>query len=155
MYLWDSPGSPYSGCMSIETLDYSALVAGATAEPSNIGWLFHATSQESLGQILEEGLRGPCYLARRDIADYYAEVVGDEGKTPVVLAISLSSIDYKDFEPDSPGIAEPLTFTLGMSEDEVHEAWEDSQKRWEDSLALVGSLRCRRGIPPGAIRCLA
>ena len=124
----------------------------ATTEPTDDGWLFHATSRDRLEAILREGLNPVCYLARMEVAKYYAETVEDEGEVPVLLAVSVTALELVRLEADLPGIQEPLTYTLKMTEEDVREAWDKSGQKWEDSLAIIKSVRCRGGIPPSAIR---
>lgn len=111
--------------------------------------LYHGTSTAVLEQIKKTGvIKAPVYLGTEEIADYYAEVVAEEdGSEEVVLAINLSDLDVGALEPDDNSIAEPLTYTLGKSEDEVWEEWKEAEGTWEDSLDIVGSVRYRQPIP--------
>lgn len=110
--------------------------------------LFHATAEDNLGSIRHSGLSPVSYwTACDDIAAYYCETITDEGKTPVLLAIDLSLLDKSVLEPDRPGIDEPITTVLGLSEEEVQELWVDSPQDWRASLMVVRSLRYRACIP--------
>lgn len=110
--------------------------------------LFHATAEENLASIRQSGLSPVSYwTACDDIAAYYRETIADEGKTPVLLAIDLSLLDKSVLEPDHPGIDEPITTVLGLSEEEVRQSWADSTQDWRASLEVVRSMRYRACIP--------
>lgn len=82
--------------------------------------LFHVTSRARLPVIAAEGLKPRSYFAAdEDLVAYYKETVEDEGGEPVVLAVDLRDLDAAHFEPDFPGIEEPITTVLGMGEDEL------------------------------------
>lgn len=111
--------------------------------------LYHITDSKNLDGILAEGLRANSYWTDSlDLSDYYAETVRDEGGIPITLSIELDNLnlDAASLEPDYPGIEEPITTVIGMSEDEVLEAWGKSDQTWQDSLSIIGSLRCRQAI---------
>lgn len=110
--------------------------------------LYHATDLAKLDSIATEGMRGKSYWTNdSDILAYYEETVSDEGASAVALVIDLSDLDVDKIEPDFPGIEEPLTFTLGMSEDAVNLAWESSEKTWMSSLEIIKTVRYCTGIP--------
>jgi hypothetical protein len=120
--------------------------------------LYHATSIDSLEAIMTEGLRaGTCLTNNSDQADYYAETISDEGKVPVILELDLSelilSVGEDHIEPDHPSIAEPITSTLELTEDEVHEAWEAAEGTWRESLDIVNNVRVRAAIPATILSC--
>jgi hypothetical protein len=111
------------------------------------GFLYHATSTKKYAKIAQMGLLPGAYLATRAIAEYYAETVEDEGDTPVVLRLHFDDIQHLDLEADHNGIAEPLTYALKKSEDDILAAWDACEGSWEDSLEIIGSLRCMSAIP--------
>jgi hypothetical protein len=104
--------------------------------------LYHATDIAKLNAIALEGMRPRSYWTNDvDVLNYYEETVADEGKKPVALVINIVVLDAEHLQPDLPGVEEPLTFTLGMSEDEVNAAWDASDKTWGASLNLIKTLR--------------
>lgn len=116
--------------------------------------LYHVTARANLVSIAERGLRdGGYWASNTDLVDYYAETVEDEGEEPAVLVISLKdllalvSAGAVTLEPDHAGIAEPITSAIGMSEEDVIEAWDEAEGTWEDSLDIVGSLRAIGNVP--------
>jgi hypothetical protein len=100
---------------------------------------------------MENGLRPGSYLGREDIVDYYAETVSDDGDVPVILEIDAACLTGLSLEPDYPGIEEPLSYTLGMSEDAILDRWQKLPDTWQASLELIGSFRCLDTIPPEAL----
>lgn len=102
--------------------------------------LYHATSQKSLQIILKEkAISHNSYWANNiELAEYYMETIEDEGKQPVLLSIETNESDI--FSPDMPGLEEPITTVVGISDDEVWENWQNSQQTWEDSLNIIGSV---------------
>lgn len=114
--------------------------------------LIHMTSRTRLEAILAGGLNAVSYWAYEGaVSSYYAETIEDEGQEPVAVRLPLSVLQDHEPEPDYPGLDEPLTHTLGMSEDDIVEAWEDTDQRWQDSLELIQSLRCQKPIPAAVI----
>ena len=113
--------------------------------------LYHATARRNLPSIMEEGLRPVAYIGREDIAEYYAETVQDEGEEAVLLEIDPTCLDRLRLEPDYPGLEEPLSYTLGMSEEDILDQWSECPDTWQASLELIGSFRCLDTIPPEAL----
>lgn len=116
---------------------------------------YHATSAQNAEKILSEGMREGSYWGEEDIASYYAETVQDDGETPVIIIVELEdliSLGEEHIAPDHAGIEEPLTFTLGMKEDEVMEAWEECEGTWRDSLEIIRSFRVMAPIPASMMR---
>lgn len=112
--------------------------------------LYHATSTTKAALIETQGMLPGSYWGTEEIADYYAETVVDEGEDYVIISISLDTLrdlDAAQIVPDHAGIEEPLTYTLGMSEDDVAEAWDESAQDWEASLEIIQSLRFTGPIP--------
>lgn len=110
--------------------------------------LMHNTGMKKLPSIAVEGLRAGSYWANQDnIRDYYAESVTDEGDQCVSVHVLLEDFDPDQLSPDYPGLEEPLTYSLNMSEEEVWHGWEGSDKTWEDSLDVIGSCRYEAAIP--------
>lgn len=106
------------------------------------------TTEKALDAIVTEGLRKMIYWAEPGkISDYYVETIIDDEETPVEIVLPLSVLEAFEMEIDKPGLDEPLTFPLGMSEDQVAEEWESMEPTWQNSLALIGSCRCKSPIP--------
>jgi hypothetical protein len=111
-------------------------------------FLLHTTSVDVMEGIANQGLLEMSYWARPGaISDYYAETVTDEGKQPIALRLPLSILATFQPEPDHPGLEEPLTYTLGMSEDEVWRQWSHTGETWQECLDLIESIRVRAAIP--------
>ncbi len=122
--------------------------------------LYHATPIDNVDAIMTEGLRPGAYLTNStDQADYYAETIVDEGKTPVILELELSdllsSVGEDHIVPDHPSISEPITSTLDLTEEEVHTAWAAAEGTWRESLEIVNSVRVEAVIPAGILSCEA
>lgn len=104
--------------------------------------LYHATASSKLPRILKYGIRAPSYWGTIDIAHYYADDIDDA----VILKLPLSAFDTRYLEPDHASIAEPLTWTIGKSEEEVQEEWAACDGTWQDSLAIVSSVKYTKVI---------
>lgn len=105
------------------------------------GFLYHVTARSNINRILEYGLNSGSYWGLTHIVSYYAETIEDEGEEPLFIKLPIEAFDDDHIEPDINGIYEPLTFTLGMSEDSIIETWESGEGRWFDCLNLIGSVR--------------
>lgn len=116
-------------------------------------YLRHVTASHLLESIASEGIRPGAYLLNTDdLESYYLETVQDEGHEAVILAVDLSTLDKKALKPDQPGIDEPITSAIGMDEDEVWEAWEETKRKdWQACLELIGSVMYAKAIPPELI----
>jgi hypothetical protein len=120
---------------------------------SNFEKLYSATSVENLRSILAEGLRSGSYWTdNTDVAAYYRETIEDEGKQPITLQVDFSALDLSYIKPDVNGIVEPLTYTLGVTEEEVSDAWDNSDQSWVASMQIIGSLRYMKVIPSDFLR---
>lgn len=114
--------------------------------------IYHATHEDNLSSIKKQGIYPISYWAiREDIHEYYLETIADENKNPITISMDLRSVPESAIEPDFPGIQEPLTYTLKSSEEEIWEMWEKSNKTWQDSLEIVGSIRITKTIPPNML----
>jgi hypothetical protein len=112
------------------------------------GCLYRAVDEGRLAEVLAHGYTSDhlTYWGTADIAAYYAETIRDEGKRPVFVIAKICAFDQAQLEPDMPGIEEPLTFTLKMSEEEVWDAWKATDGSWQASLNLIGSVAYRGAL---------
>lgn len=114
---------------------------------------FHVTTVANYRAILISGyIHSDSYFAVEDIAAYYASCIKDEGNTPITLKISAGAFQVDSIDVDHNGIAEPVTYAaFGLTEDDVHEAWEKSDKTALACIDLIGSFQYLRPIPVGLI----
>ena len=115
---------------------------------------WHVTSSDLVESILREGLRPGAYLIaedRAEIRDYYAETVADEGNVPVILVVDADRLSVRNFTPDQNGLDEPLTHTLGMTEDDVREAFDATGGTWRDCIEVIGTCRYMGTVPSAAL----
>lgn len=115
-----------------------------TSEESTVT-LYHATDADALDSIRAEGLRSFSYwTSNDDLAAYYQECLEDEGKNTVLLAIRVKTPLTAPWAPDFPGLEEPISTVIGLSEEEVREEWDPLSKEEETPQAcldLIGSVR--------------
>ncbi|AXK43815.1 hypothetical protein [Erythrobacter aureus] len=117
------------------------------------GRLYHATSRAIADKVLAEGLSPHrSFWGVLDIAEYYAEVLDDEGTTSVILSAELAAFDEAQLEEDTPGWEEPITSVLGCSEADVHAAWDHDPRAWRASLDGIGSVVYRGALSAAQIR---
>jgi hypothetical protein len=109
---------------------------------------FHATTLSQYQQMQSAGyIAADSYFAVREIADYYASCIVDEGDEPVILCIPASAFDEPSMAIDRNGIDEPVTYTaFGLTEDDVHSMWDESDKTVEACVDLIGSFKYRSRI---------
>jgi hypothetical protein len=105
------------------------------------GYLYHASPERYVESITREGILPTSYWGTERIAEYYAEDIRENGEEAHIFRVPFRDFDEANLEPDLPGLEEPLTYTLGMSEEEVWDEWADSAKDWNASLEIVGSVR--------------
>jgi len=115
--------------------------------------LRHATAQRHLPAILADGLRaGSYWSASERLTAYYEETVADEDQVPVVLQVGLAALASEALQPDYPGIDEPICTVIGHSEAAVQVLWVAAARTWQDSLAIVQSVRYARPIPAALLQ---
>lgn len=115
--------------------------------------VYHVTTANNLPGVMETGLRPRSYWARDEgLTAYYSDCVRDEGEEPVVLTLPLSVLTSLELLPDRPGLEEPITTVVGMGEEEVWEAWEETGQTWKDCLDLIGSVVCASAIGAEVLR---
>lgn len=114
-------------------------------------YFFHATSATKWAAIRESGaLQTGSYFAVKAIADYYTETIEDEGEDAVLLAIPVSffTANADNQGIDWGGIEEPVCFTaFGLTEDDVHEAWEASDQDVASCIDIIGSFQFHAPVP--------
>lgn len=109
--------------------------------------LYHVTAAQHLPSLAQEGLKPRSYWASDEaLSAYYADCIRDEGHEPVVLTLPLEVLMRFELMPDRPGLEEPISTVVGMDEDEVWEAWEETGQTWKDCLDLIGSVMCASPI---------
>lgn len=109
---------------------------------SEIEYLFHGTSTKFKNYILENGTKSPSYWGTEEVAKYYAEeVVEQHGGKLLIIKVPMSKFKEEFLKPDENSVAEPLTYTLGKTEDEVWEEWKESDGTWRDSFDIVSSVK--------------
>ena len=107
----------------------------------NSDYLYHGTSDEVLPSMYEQSMADPSWWGTERVAWYYAEEMVDEiGGNDTVLRVPIARFDTSKLEPDHNSIAEPLTHTLGQSEDKLYERWEKSVGTWQDCLSIYESV---------------
>lgn len=115
------------------------------------GYLYHATPSQNVEDIRANGFRAGSYWGTFTIASYYGEDISDNGDKVHMFMVPLSAFNKNHLVPDYNGIEEPLTYTLGMSEEDVHEMWYGGEQTWKDCLELIGSVRYEIPVPPSII----
>lgn len=120
--------------------------------------LYHATGKDRLESVMEIGLAAhSCLTNNYDQAVYYCESIEDEGRASTIVELGLNdlvaAVGEENLAPDHPSISEPITTTLDLSEDEVHEAWEACDGTWRDSLEIANSIVCFVPIPAELLSC--
>jgi hypothetical protein len=114
-------------------------------------YIYRAISRSRLDQIIQEGITDISYWGNDEVAEYYLEDIQDNEEDGVILRYPLASLNPDLIEPDFPGIEEPLTHTLKMSEEEIWDKWKNGTQTWIDCLDLIGSIRYRGVIKPDEI----
>lgn len=112
------------------------------------GTLYHATDSDSVESCLRDGLKPTSYWAIGAVAEYYVGCHDDEGSEGVILAAKLDDFDESLFEPDYPGLEEPVIYSLGKRDEQIWSEWEASEKTWRDSLRIIGSVRYTGVVKP-------
>lgn len=105
--------------------------------------LYHGTSTKALESIREGMfLREQTDFGSAEVAEYYAEETAEaDGSKPVVLAIPIERFKMAALKPDLNSIDEPLTYTLGTTEEEVWDQWKNSDRSWLACYDIVESVR--------------
>ena len=113
-------------------------------------YLYHGTSSEKLRFIKRVGLQAPVFLGSEKIAQWKAGEETDlDGSDPVILKIKLSDLEGRFLRPDAVLLEEPPPDNvLGMSEEFVWKAWDQSKQNWRDSYRIVQSVKYMLDVPP-------
>jgi hypothetical protein len=104
-------------------------------------YLFHGTSTYNLRSIRKNGIKSGSYWAKKNIAEYYAiEECELSGGKPLLIKLPIELFDVNKLQIDNPTIEDPLTYTLGKSEEELYRMWRRSKKTWKSCLSIYGSV---------------
>lgn len=117
----------------IENFDSEVVVEKA--------FVYHVTPLKNIESIIAYGLKPNTYFGTDDICEYYGETITDEGEEFVLIKLPLDYIRQFSLAPDYPGIEEPITTVVGMTKDEISDAWGDSDKTALDCFEIIGSLK--------------
>jgi ribosomal protein S18 acetylase RimI-like enzyme len=122
-----------------------------TAKVASTGFLYHGTSQTAYDEIMANGggMVSPSWWGTEEVAEYYAEVTAEEigeDEEMQIIAMPIHAFDKAALIPDENSIEEPLTYLLGQNEQALYAEWEKSDKTWEDSLRIYGSVRYNKPI---------
>lgn len=120
--------------------------------------LYHATDRAKIASVMENGLNPrSCLTSNYGQALYYAETIEDEGCDSTIIELDLDAlvarVGDESLLPDHPSLSEPITTSLTLTEEEVHEAWEACDGTWRDSLEIVNSIICTVRIPAELLSC--
>lgn len=105
-------------------------------------------------------MRPGAYLSSlKNLCDYYAETIEDEGQAPFKIKIPARNLNLMAFEPDHEGLEEPILSVvrthLGAgyecNEEWVYEKSLKSNQDYEACLALIGSVRYAAAIPAACL----
>lgn len=120
--------------------------------------LYHATSTDVADALMRDGFSDrQSHWGTEDISEYYAETVDDEneedapGGRSAVVSVLLSDLDPALLGVDQPAVDEPICSAIGMKESEVHEAWDQCDGTWQDSLEIAGSVVYRGSVSPSLL----
>lgn len=113
--------------------------------------LFYGTTERGIDRIHAAGfVQGPSYWGTEEVANLLADRASEaDGTAPVVLRADLDAFDDDELCPD-PNALEQLADRLELltapeeeerTEEEIALAWEESAKGWDESLAILGSVR--------------
>lgn len=127
----------HSGDVSLDAKVCSTLPIGAPK------MLYHGTSTTHLASIQASMSLASGYYGSRRIAEYYAEEVCDEvGGRPVLIGIPIERFDCLKLAFDRNSLDEPLTYTLGVSEEDVWDEWQAAEQQdWLACYNIVESVR--------------
>lgn len=105
-------------------------------------YLFHLSSAHALESILERGI-DPGYWGALPIIRYYERMKLHVGN-PLIFRVALDRFRQDLLEPDMRGLQDPPDASvIEMTEDELEQAWDESNQTWEDCLSLIGSVSYR------------
>jgi hypothetical protein len=113
---------------------------------------YHATSRKNLKSIVKKGIKPHSYWTNNSaLADYYAETIEDDDEEPVIIGVRFEVFDENFLNPDFPGIDEPISTAINKNSSIVYHEWETSNRTWEDSLDIIGSICYHQSIMPLSI----
>jgi RNA:NAD 2'-phosphotransferase (TPT1/KptA family)/GNAT superfamily N-acetyltransferase/2'-5' RNA ligase/8-oxo-dGTP pyrophosphatase MutT (NUDIX family) len=132
-------------CNAKEATPPSAQPARSYVTAAADGFLYHGMSMTDYNRAMNADgiLPEPSWWGTAEIAEYYAETAAEEigpEEEYKIIKLPLSAFNPSLLEADQNSVAEPLTYTLGRSEDELYEEWQNCKGTWEDSLRIYGSV---------------
>ena len=118
-------------------------------------YLYHGTSEDNWNLIMENGGTMPAgsHWGTERVAAYYAEdraeaqtndAIYNEMGTEIeeaIIRVPLSRFNKASLKPDQNSVAEPLTYTLKRTEEDLYADWQKAKGTWEDSLRIYESVR--------------
>lgn len=103
-------------------------------------YLFHLTSTDALESIIERGIDPPSYWGVLSVVRYYERMKLHVGE-PLIFRVPLDQFRPMFLEPDMRGLQDPPDSSVTeMTEDELEDAWDESDQTWQASLNLIGSV---------------
>lgn len=110
-------------------------------------FLYHLTSADALEDIFDRGIDPVSYWGTLPVVRYYRSMKLHTGD-PMIFRVPLDRFRPALLLPDMRGIQEPPSASvIDMTEDEVSEAWDESNQTWQDSLNLIGSVAYEATVP--------
>lgn len=110
------------------------------------GYLYHGTQIVFLDHLKENGFWKNTHFGSYRIADFFANNPSDEiygrgsgTEDPIIIEIPFHMFNKNRFKIDYNMLEEPLTYTLGISEEEVSKLWYDSEQDVQASLDILES----------------
>ena len=143
------PGEPVTGdlaCLGAagEPVNPNGLDVSLEAIPAGAPeFLYHGTSTKALESIQQDMfLREQTDFGSEEIAEYYAtEAAEADDSEPVLLAFPIGRFKMAALKPDRNSLEEPLTYTLGTTEEKVWDQWKASDGSWLACYDIVASVR--------------
>jgi broad specificity phosphatase PhoE len=115
---------------------------------TNVAFLFHGTTDESVERILEKGIiLASSFWGTERMATYYAEDVAiEEGAEPVIFRVPFNRFNQASFLPDMAIVSEPMTSDYApdltdKSDEELYALWEASEGTWQDCLRIYEAVK--------------
>jgi hypothetical protein len=112
-------------------------------------YLYHGTTASNFERIMLDGgvMEAGSFWGTERIADTYAEEAVDAasdydaGEEQAIIRVPLSRFNKASLMPDDNSVAEPLTYTLKRTEEDLYADWQKAKGTWRDSLRIYESVR--------------